>query len=140
MAPPTPATPSKARRDAIVAAVEADPTLLTLLAGDRIYLRQPPPNSPLPYIVLGAVSERNESRYHEPGHVADEMPSCWGRTLWEAEQVYAALVPVLHRQRLPLAGHRMIQGSLERLTDLPDPTGMAHQVVSRYRVTSRQSP
>jgi hypothetical protein len=131
-------TPAIPRRTAIVKAIAGDATLMGMLAGIGVHLRKMPANAPLPCIVLGPVPERPDSWYGEPGHVADEFPTCWGETLQEAEKVYAALYPVLHNRTLPLDGHRMIRGKLERLTDHPDPDVTAHGVFCRYRVTSRE--
>lgn len=125
-------------RDAIVAAIMADPTLMGMLAGDKVYLRQAEPNSPLPYVVLGPVSERDGSRFMQPGHAGLETPTCWGREIGEADRVYVELRRVLHNQRLVLNGHLMRRkGKLIRLTDHPDPEVTAHGVFCSYRVESR---
>lgn len=135
-----PATATVTVCGAIVAACLANGTLSALLAGDKVYLRRPvDPNAPLPYIVLGPAGERDASRYGEPGHEGDESPRCWGRFPWDADAVYAALYPVLHNVTLSLSGHRTVRGKLSRITDLPDPSGTAHQVVARYRILTRET-
>ncbi len=134
------ATAVIAVRNAIVAAILADAPLAALLQGDKVYLRRPPvPTAPLPYITLGPVSERDGSRYMDRGHEGLELPTCWGTTVWQADQVFAALYPVLHNRRLTLAGHVMrYPGKLVRLTDHADPDLKAHGVFCSYRVPSRE--
>jgi hypothetical protein len=138
--------PDVTRRQAIVAAIKADVVLFGMLAkgtaprNQGVYLRRrPADDAPLPCIVLGPVSQHGDNRYHEPGHLGLEAPEPWGTTLWEAEDIWVELYRVLHLARLPLDGHRMMRGELERLTDLADPVEGAHKIVTRYRVLSRRA-
>lgn len=121
---------------ALAAAINADATLATLLAGDRVYSLWAPPNAPFDYITLGDVNESASSRFHRPGTITNETLHLWSRAGGKqgVAAIYAALVALLDGNVLALSDGRMLRGRMELTTVLADPDGKTAHGVARYTV------
>ena len=123
-----------ARRNAMIAAINADVPLSTLLQGEKIYQRRAPENSPLPYILTANTVETEAAYMMQPGQQGIEDMTIWGEDIHQAVEVYLALYPVLNKRKIAMSGHLQVYGTLSYLTDFPDPSREAHGITARWRV------
>lgn len=106
-------TPIIALRNAVATLVSEDATLDALLSGRKVYALAVPTGSSLNYVVIGpVVLDETGGYYAQPGRRHRRRLSCWARSPWTAEEIYARLVTLLDRQLLPLTGHTMQTASL----------------------------
>lgn len=119
---------------ALAAAINADPALQSLLAGERVYSLWAPANAPFDYITLGDVNESAQSRFHRPGTLTTETLHLWSRAGGKQGvlAIYAALRALLDRQTLVLTDGLMLQGTVALATVLADPDGKTAHGVVRY--------
>lgn len=107
-------------RTAVVTALRA----LTIIGGPaspKVYLGAAPRGTVEPYIILGLSTEDNEaSRYQQPGQGQSMQIRCWGTDLWEADEVYSAVVGALHGVTLTVTGYKAVRPQMVRLTDFKE--------------------
>lgn len=130
-------------REMLADRLKTDTQLIVLLSGPKLFVGRVPPNTSLPYIELGQTTETplGAGYFHRQGHAGTETIHCWARTKWTAQQMFARLSDLLDAQRITLAGHVMVTGVLEYVTDQAgelSPTGepKSWQVIARYRIRS----
>ena len=127
---------------ALYTALTGDTGLMALLAHPTgfagVYARLAKAGAPLDYIVLGSSQETDNDTFGRPGKVGTEILHLWSTDIAKAKAIYAACERLLNRPRLTLAGHTMVRGRLEYLTDQTDPDGSAVQVVARYRAETAE--
>ena len=129
---------------AIVAAIEGDTLTSGLLAMPGVYNTIVPPNSALPYVVLGFSTELADNLFGAYGTTAGVQVDIWGRNAAELGNrevlvIYDALYRLLHEQPLTVTGFRMVIGTLSLIALTPDQDGLTVRAISRYQVTSRQT-
>ncbi len=127
-----------ALREMLAALIADDAGALNiLLSGKKVFVGKVPPNTALPYVLLGQTTETPEGAgyYGRSGHQGTETIHCWAKTKWTAQQIFARLTDLLAGKPI-VAGHYVVTGVLEYVTDGEDADGKAWQVVARYRVRS----
>lgn len=122
-----------ARRVGLLAALKTDPDLGPELAGEKVYVRSAPENSPLPYILLTQTIETDAAYMMQPGQEGIEDMSLWHVDPVSAQELYLLLYKVLNKTKIPITGHLQVRGSLTYLQDFPDPTREAHGITARWR-------
>lgn len=109
------ASPCTALQAAILDRLAADPALLALLGGARIY-DHVPQRAAFPFLSVGASSVRDWSTATEPGHEHTLTLNAWSRHRGRAE-LYAitdAIAAALEPADLTLDGHRLINLRVEQ--------------------------
>jgi hypothetical protein len=106
-------------REMLAATIEGDQTLRDLTSAPHVYSGTAKPGASLAYVVLGQTTETplGAGHYHRRGHRGTEAIRCWARTKPTAQKIYARLVDLLDNQRLVIAGHHAMRGTLEYVDD-----------------------
>jgi hypothetical protein len=120
-------TPTQAFVDAFKAALEADPPLMALIAGVFGHLSEAT-RTAYPYLVLGQRTRRNDGGAMQiAGGRLELQLDGWSDHKGPSEitAIGAAVVRVLERRPLRIAGYELLQGSLtcelDDVVDEPDP-------------------
>ncbi|MBX9592493.1 MAG: DUF3168 domain-containing protein [Hyphomonadaceae bacterium] len=122
-------------------ALTADSTLTALLGGVRVY-DDVPQGTPLPYLTLGQMTERDWSTGGEPGTEAGSEHSLvlqvWSsaRGKKEAHDIIGAVRAALHDRPLALAGHRLVNLRHEVSETRRDPDGESIRATLRFRAVT----
>jgi len=128
---------------AMVTAIEGSAALDAILAGDKVYNTIVPPNSPLPYCVLGLAQETSDDLFNEPGNASRQQIHFWGRNAlalgnMEMLAIYDALYGLFHEQPIAMTGFSYVIGSLQLIAITEDQDGETLHGIADYAITSRQ--
>lgn len=126
-------------QEAIVAAVKADATLTSLIAG-RIYDRVPPAAS-FPYISIGEDQVLPDLAQCYDGADVVSTLHAWSRAIGygEVKRVAAALEKALTAATFTLTGFRLVDKFFESTRYMRDPDGLTSHAVVTFRARTEPS-
>lgn len=110
---------------ALAAAIENDPTLQGLLAGDKVYSGLAPQGAPYDHVTLGNATDSEHSMFGTPGAQGVVTINIWtlGPGLMGVAAIYDALKALLHGTVVPLTNVGTMCGKMSLvLNNLGDPS------------------
>ncbi|MGW0942902.1 DUF3168 domain-containing protein [Streptomyces sp. NPDC002623] len=128
-------------QDAVLAALKADGTLVSLVQGVFDWVKE---NQPYPYIVIGEAVETPDNTHDSHGSNCVITLHVWSkyRGYRQALQIAARVRALLEHRPLTVAGHRHVATyyvSQQTITD-PEPPGDIRHVPISFRVLTQVSP
>lgn len=87
-----------------------------IAAGIQMHLGAAPRDAALPYVIVDAETEVEESRIGQAGHGQTVQLRCWADNPWDAQELYDDVKGALHGVVLTVAGHTTIRSEVSRIT------------------------
>ena len=130
-------TASFALQKAIHAALTADPALVALLGGPRVY-DHVPRGAAFPYVTFAQSAEYDWSTGTELGHQHVVTLHVWSRAAGsqEAQEILGAVRAALHDQALAFSGHRLVNLRQEFSEVRRDADGETYHGLVRLRAVT----
>lgn len=121
-------------QQAVHATLVADPTLLALLGGARIY-DDVPRGAAFPYVALAAFTARDWATGTEPGTEITFTVHAWSRGAGHKgpHLIADAVRTALHDQSLALAAHCLVNLRHETSETRRERDGDTYRVIARFR-------
>lgn len=125
---------------ALVAALESDPRLLALLGGEaRIWSLLAPPNTPLPYVIVGEATEGRWRVFAGGGTQNAETLHIWAKDKLQCADIVDALARILDGTKLAVAGFSTFPGQCSLIAIARDVDGKSVHGVVRYEAWCQPS-
>lgn len=132
-----PTTASAALRAAVHDALAADPALVSVLGGPKIY-DEPPRGVAFPYVTMGEARIADFSAGSEPGEEHQLTLHAWSRQGGhrEAHMIAGALLQALDDAPLTLAGHHLVNLRFSVADVRREADGHTYHALLRFRAVT----